>query len=201
MEKISAVSDSMPIPPVRSAAPNASNRRVDPEATGLRHLADNESEGPSGDTEQGRMRGPVGVADEFVQHHARATGKLEAGAVDEAKSNPAVGCGLDDVALANRIANLGLNGNSARTRQGAGTDRRLNMADNLGGIRRASCSGVLNIPCQRVDNIAGEVGTIGRRKRSALLASEVILQDRFVVVLGNNQVDAGSPKISVKRQI
>ena len=147
------------------------------------------------------MRGPVGVADEFVQHHARATGQLEAGAVDEAKSNPAVGCGLDDVALANRIANLSLNGNSARTRQGAGTDRRLNIADNLGGIRRASCLGVLNMPCQRVDNIAGEVGTIGRRKRCALLASQVILRDRFVVVLGNNQVDAGSPKISVKRQI
>ena len=75
------------------------------------------------------------------------------------------------------------------------------MADNLGGIRRASRLGVLNMTCRRVDNIAGEVGTIGRRKRSALLASEVILQDQFVVVLGNNQVDAGSPKISVKRQI
>ncbi len=50
-EKISAVSDSMPIPPVTSAAPNASNRRVDPEATGLSDLADNESEGATRDTE------------------------------------------------------------------------------------------------------------------------------------------------------
>src|SRR5258708_4482657 len=146
------------------------------------------------------MRGPVGVADEFVQHHARATGKLKAGAVDEAKSNPAVGCGLDDVALANRFANPGLNGNAARTRQGAGTDRRLNVADDLGSIRRASCLGVLNMPCQRVDKIAGEVSAIGRRKRSALFAPEVILQDQFVVVLGKNQVDAGSLKISVEKQ-
>ncbi len=75
------------------------------------------------------------------------------------------------------------------------------MADDLGGIRRASCLGVLNMPCQRVDNIAGEMRTIGRRKRGALLASEVILQDQFVVVLGNNQVDAGSPKISIQKQI
>ena len=42
---------------------------------------------------------------------------------------------------------------------------------------------------------------MGRRERSALLASEVILQDRFAVVLGNNQVDARPPKICVKRQI
>jgi hypothetical protein len=71
------------------------------------------------------------------------------------------------------------------------------MADNLGGIRPASCSRVLNIPCQRVDNIAREVST-RRRKRSALLASEVILQDRFAVVLGNNQVVADRLKSALK---
>ena len=49
------------------AAPNASNRRVDPEITGLRHLAANESEGPFGHAEQGRLRGSAGIADEFVQ--------------------------------------------------------------------------------------------------------------------------------------
>ena len=75
------------------------------------------------------------------------------------------------------------------------------MADDLGGIRRASCLGVLNMPCQRVDNIAGEVGAIGRRQRGALLALEIIAQDELLVVLGKNQVDAGSLEISVKEQL
>ncbi len=145
------------------------------------------------------MRGPAGVADEFVQHHARVAGQVEAGAVDEAKSNPAVGCGLDDVALANRFASPGLNGNAAHTRQGAGTDRRLNVADGLGGIRRASCLGVLNMLGRRVDDIADETGAIGRGKSSALFASEVILQNQFVVVL--DQVGAGSLEIFVEKQI
>ena len=78
------------------------------------------------------MRGAVGVADEFVQHHASAAGQVEHGAVDEANSDPPVGCGLDHVALANRIADHDLNGNAARTPEGAATDRRLNIADDLG---------------------------------------------------------------------
>ena len=57
------------------------------------------------------------------------------------------------------------------------------------------------MPCQRVDKIAAEVGAIGRRKRSALLALEVILQDQFVVVLGKNQVDAGPLEISIEKQL
>ena len=47
----------------------------------------------------------------------------------------AVARGLNDVALANRIANLDLSNGAAGPRQGARTEYRLNMADNLG--RRA----------------------------------------------------------------
>ena len=131
-EKVSAVSDSMPIPPAMGAAPNASNRRIDRETTGLCHPAGHESEGPSGHPEQGRMRGAVGVADEFVQRNARAGEQVEHSAVDEANSDPPVGCGLDHVALANRIADHDLNGNAARSPEGAATVRRLNIADDLG---------------------------------------------------------------------
>src|SRR5260370_41596982 len=114
------------------AAPNASNRRFDPEATGLSHLAGNEAEGPSGHCEQCRLRAAAGVADEFVQRHARAAGQVEHGAVDEANSDPPVGCGLDHVTLANGIANHDLNGNAVRTPECAAADRRLNIADDLG---------------------------------------------------------------------
>ena len=78
------------------------------------------------------MRGAGGVADEFVQHHASAAGQVEHGAVDEANSDPPVGCGLDHVTLANRIANDDLNGNAALSPEGAVTDRCLNIADDLG---------------------------------------------------------------------
>ena len=74
------------------------------------------------------------------------------------------------------------------------------MADDLGGIR-GSRLGVPNMPRQRVDNIAGEMGAVGRRQRSALLALEVIRHDQFVVVLGKDQVKAGSLEISVEQQL
>ena len=54
---------------------------------------------------------------------------------------------------------------------------------------------------KRVDDVAGEMGAIGRRQRGALLALEVILQDQFAVVPGQDQVDAGSLEISVEQQL
>ena len=72
-----------------------------------------------------------GVADEFVQHHASAAGQVEHGAVDEANSDPPVGCGLDHVPLANRIANDDVNGNAIRAPEGAAANRCLNIADDL----------------------------------------------------------------------
>ena len=89
------------------------------------------------------MRGAVGVADEFVQHHASAVGQVEHGAVDEANSDPPVGCGLDHVTLANRIADDDLNGNAVRTPEGAAADRCLNIADDLGKRGR---SGLALVP-------------------------------------------------------
>src|SRR5258705_4294592 len=77
------------------------------------------------------MRDAGGVADKFVHRHARARGKVEHGAVDEANSNSPVGCGLDHVALANRIVDHHLNDNAARTPEGATAECRLNIADDL----------------------------------------------------------------------
>ena len=70
-----------------------------------------------------------GVGDEFVEHHASAAGQVKHRAVDEANSDPPVGCGLDHVTLANRIANDDLNGNTARSLEGAAPARRHNIAD------------------------------------------------------------------------
>ena len=78
------------------------------------------------------MRGAIGVADEFVQRRASAAGQVEQSAVDEANSDRPVGCGLDHVTLANRIADDDLNGNAARTPEGAAAYRRLNIANDLG---------------------------------------------------------------------
>ena len=48
----------------------------------------------------------------------------------------------------------------------------------------------LGVPGQRVDDVAGEMGAIGRRQRRPLLALEVIVQDEFVAVAGQDEVDA-----------
>ena len=78
------------------------------------------------------MQGPAGVADEFVQHRAGAAEYVEYGTVDELNADLTIGRSLNDVALANRIANLDLNDGAAGPRQGARTEYRLNMADNRG---------------------------------------------------------------------
>src|SRR5947209_19707596 len=75
------------------------------------------------------------------------------------------------------------------------------MADDLADARAAAGLAVLDVTGQRVDNIAGEMGAVGRRQRSALLALEVIRQEQFVVILGKDQVNAGSLEIAVEQQM
>ena len=55
----------------------------------------------------------------------------------------------------------------------------------------------LGVPGQRVDDVAGEVGAIGRGQRGALLALEVIVQHEFAVAAGEDQVDARALEVAV----
>ena len=113
-------------------AANASKGRVNPQGAGLWQPTGHESESPSGQHEEGRIRSAVGLGDEFAQLHAGAAGQVEHCAIDEANSDPPVGCGLDDVTLANRIANCDFNGDAARTPDSAAASyRRLNVANHL----------------------------------------------------------------------
>src|SRR5216683_6970267 len=54
---------------------------------------------------------------------------------------------------------------------------------------------------KRVDDVASKVGAIGRRQRGALLAPEIIRQDQFVVLVGQDKVDTGSLEISVEQEL
>ena len=75
------------------------------------------------------------------------------------------------------------------------------MTDHLAGAGAAIGLRILDMAGQRVDDVAGEMGAIGRRQRDALFALEVILHDPFVVVPGEDQVDAGPPEVAVEQQI
>ena len=44
------------------------------------------------------------------------------------------------------------------------------MADNLAGIGRARGLGVVDLPRQCVDDVAGQMSAVGRRQRGSLLA-------------------------------
>jgi hypothetical protein len=77
------------------------------------------------------MQRAIGIVDELIQLHASAARQIKIGAVDEANFDLTAGCGLDYVALANRIADLDLNGSATRTREAAGTDRGLNAPDDF----------------------------------------------------------------------
>src|SRR5262249_53104610 len=104
-------------------------RGIDPEATGLRYLAGNESEGAFAETKQGRIRGAV--ANELVQHHAGVIRKIERGAIDEGDPDGAIGSDLDRVVPVDRITESNLSDSAARVHDGDQAGRRLDRADYL----------------------------------------------------------------------
>jgi hypothetical protein len=57
------------------------------------------------------------------------------------------------------------------------------------------------MPGQRVDDVAGEMGAIGRSQRRPLLAFEVIMQDDFMAVAGNDEVDARALEVAGEEQM
>ena len=53
------------------------------------------------------------------------------------------------------------------------------MADDEGDAGAAVGLCELGVPGQRIDDVAGEVGAVGRGQRGALLALEVLVQHEF----------------------
>jgi len=74
------------------------------------------------------------------------------------------------------------------------------VADHLAGARAAASLCELLVASKRVDDVAGKMGTIGRRQRGALLALEVVLQQPVRGRPWTGSVDAGSLEISVEQQ-
>ena len=75
------------------------------------------------------------------------------------------------------------------------------MTDDLGNAGTAVGLCKLGMPGQRVDDVAGEMGAIGRSQRRPLLALEVIVQHDFMAVAGNDQVDARALEVAGEEQV
>jgi len=163
-------------------------------------LAGDESDGSRHQAEQRGIVRPVRVENHFVEHHPGIRREAEHGAVDEGNAERRIGAGLNHVTFFDVVA-LVQNDRDAVTDRGRGAHQLGDMADDVAAARVGAGLAVLDVTCQRVDNIAGEVGAVGRRQRGALLALEVIRQDQFVAVLGKDQVNAGSLEISVEQQM
>ncbi len=83
--------------------------------------------------------------------------------------------------------------------RGRGTGELGDVTDNMADAGAAIRLRILDMARQRIDDIAGEMGTIGRRQRRALLALEVVMQDQLLIVLGKDQIDAGPFEITVEK--
>jgi len=66
--------------------------------------------------------------------------------------------------------------------RGRGSRQLGHVTDDLGNAGAAVGLRKLGVPGQRVDNVAGEMGAIGRSQRRPLLTLEVIMQDDFMAV-------------------
>lgn len=60
---------------------------------------------------------------------------------------------------------------------------------------------VLDVAGERVDDVAGEMGAIGRGDRGALLALEVIVDDELVSVIGQHEIDACALEVAMEQEI
>ena len=131
IEKVSAASDSMPNPPawarLRMLPTGVSTLREPVSATRPAMKA----KVPLVTANRAECRVPLESQTNSFSTTRVPGDRLNDGAVDEANSDQPVGCGLDHVTLANRIADHDLNGNVVRTPEAAATDRRLNIADDL----------------------------------------------------------------------
>ena len=75
------------------------------------------------------------------------------------------------------------------------------VADHLGHGGTPASLRILGISGQRIDDVAGEVGAIGRRQRRPLLALEIVMQDEFAVLGGQDEIDARPLEIAVEEQM
>ena len=156
---------------------------------------------PCHQAEQRFVVRPVGVVDHFVQHHLGVRREAEHGAVDEGDAERRIGAGLDDVAFVDGVALVQDDRNAVADR-GRVARQLGDMADD-GGRDAGAAVGLreLGVPGQRVDEVAGEVGAIGRGQRGALLALEVLMQDELAVAVGEDQVDARPLEVAVEEQM
>ena len=86
---------------------------IDLHIASLRDIAGNESEGPLGQIEHGRIGLPIRVVHELVQSHAGVARKIKRAAIRKVDAEPAIGPGLDHIAQIDEVANVRLTGLTA----------------------------------------------------------------------------------------
>jgi len=75
------------------------------------------------------------------------------------------------------------------------------MADDLPDHRTGAGLADLDMPGERVDDVAGQMRAVGRGQRGALLALEIIVEHDFAVIAGQDQVDAGPLEVRVEQEM
>ena len=143
---------------------------------------------------------PIRVIDHFVQHHLGIRREAEHGAIDEGDAERRIRSRLDHVAFVDGVA-LVQDDRNAIADRGRVAIQLGDMADHLGHAGAAVGLRKLGIAGQRVDDVAGEVGAIGRSQRRPLLALEVVMQDEFAVLSGQNEVDARPFEVPGEEQV
>jgi hypothetical protein len=75
------------------------------------------------------------------------------------------------------------------------------VADDL--ARGLSIAGLadLNLADQGLDDVSSQMRAIRRRNRGAFLALEIIVQDKIVMILGNDQVVPGPLEIAMEKKL
>jgi hypothetical protein len=183
-----------------AADAHGGDRRIDLHVAMLGGGAGDEGDGALDEAEERGIVRPVGVVDHLVQHHPGVGGEAEHRAVDERDAECRVGPRLHHVALMDVVAIVEDDRHTVADNGGAAGELG-DMADDLGGGGAAVGLRDLHMAGQHFDRLAGEIGAVGRSQRRALVALEIVRQHQFLVIPGDDEVEAGPLEVAVEEKI
>ncbi|MFK4528421.1 hypothetical protein ABIF90_006402 [Bradyrhizobium japonicum] len=184
----------------RAADAHGGDRRVDLHVAVLGGLARDEGDGARNQAQQRGIARPVGVVDHLVQHHPRIGGQAEHGAVDEGDAERRIRAGRDHIALLDVIAVVQRDRDAVANR-GRAAGEFCDVADDLRGGDAGRGLRNLHMARERVDDVAGEMGAIGRGDRCALVALEIIVNDELMPLVGQHEVETCALELAIEDQV
>ena len=119
---------------------------------------------------------------------------------DRGDTERRIGAGRDDVALLDIVAVV-QDDRDAVADRGRAAGQLGDVADDLGSGDAGRGLRILDVAGEGVDDVAGEMGAIGRGDRCPLVTPEIIVNDELVPLMGQHEIETCALELAVEDQV